>query len=218
MAERFYTVDPINVDGEPFTLEGLQSVLDKINETWGGKTHKAATVSPALSLGNGATIIAVENGRVMLVRDDAARDIAKARAATEQEPDGRTRTFYAEATIARVLGANRAEEVARTNLEGVGLMGLFFNAAMFVQDTLGDVPDCMSLQACEAREASIRSQLSRAKTELRDVTVMHFPPNKVAQFFELGTRPNEYYHVMLCVRTAPPASLDEHFPELPRRA
>lgn len=220
MSERFYTVDPIDVEGDGFTLEGLQSVLDKIRDTWGGKAHKPNAVSPALSLGNGATIVCVESGRVMLIRDDAARELAKRRAA-QDEVDGRTRTYHATLTIGRVIGtANQAaEEVATAQISGEGLMGLLFNAAMFVQDTLGDVPACMQYEECERREKSMRAQLSRARGQDREVTGLHFPSSDVAGFFELGSRPNEYYRVVLglFVNGVPAAQAQTEFPELPRR-
>lgn len=219
--ERFYTVNPIDVEGPDFTIEGLQAALDRIHATWGGKLHKATTVSPALSLGSGAAIVAVENGRVMLVRDDAARALAKAREAAEQEPDGRTKTFYAKATIVRVTGPNRAEPFSEQPIEGEGLAGLVFNAAMYVQEQLGDVPDCMSYEAFAAREASIRAQISRAKTQERDSTFVNFPGSQTANFFEVGKRPNEYYRLTLSVFTARPANEEQAalaaFPELPRR-
>ncbi|MBI1316392.1 hypothetical protein GC167_05970 [bacterium] len=208
-------MNAIDVEGDDFTVEGLQATLDAIRERWGGKEHKPQTVSPAMSLGNGACIVAVEDGRVMIIRDDAARALAQARAATEREPDGRVKTFYAEATIARVLGPNRAEEVKRQNVDGEGLMGLFFQTAMFVQEVLGDVPDCMGLEKCQQREASIRAQISRAKAQERENTIVHFPGNKTAQFFEVAARPNEYYQVSLAIRFAPPKQAE--LPELPRR-
>lgn len=215
--ERFYTVTPYDFDAEAFTQEGLQSALDKARELWGGKEHKAAAVSPALSLGSGATIIATEQGRATFVRDDAAKAMARARAAAEQEPDGRTRTFYAEATIVRVLGVGRAEEVVRKQIEGVGLLGLCFELAMFTQESLGDVPDCMSLQTCEGREASMRSQMSRAKAQERETTIINFPGNKTAAFFELSTRPGEYYLASLAIYTADPVRAEDTFPDLKRR-
>lgn len=218
MAERFYTVEPIDVEGSPFTQEGLQSTLDQIRATWGGKEHKPATVSPAMSLGSGAAVLGVENGRVLIIRDDAARDIARKRAATEQAPDGRVKQFYAKSTIARVIGPNKAELVDEREIEGEGLMGLFFQAAMHTQDILGDVPDCMGLEKCEQREASIRAQLSRAKSQERESTFINFPGSNTAPFFEVGTRPSEFYRVTLAVYTEKPvAKLEEAFPEIPRR-
>lgn len=220
MAERFYTVEPIDVEGAPFTLEGLQSVLDKIHELWGGKPHAPKNVSPAMTLGNGACVVGVEAGRVLLMRDKEAQDIARRRAASEKEPDGRLRTFRAEATIVRVIGANRAEEVTRRNVEGEGLMGLLFQAALMVQETLGDVPECMSLDTCEVRERSLRAQISRSRSQKR-TAVVHFPGNHTAPFFELASRPGEYYQLSLCVETAEPqpdAATVLAFPDLPRRA
>lgn len=224
--ERFYTVDPINVDGEGFTLEGLQSVLDKISETWGGKAHNKATVSPAMTLGGGAAIIAVENGRVMIIRDDVARDIARRRAEQEQEPDGRVKTFHATATIMRLLGTAKsaAEEVATKEIVGEGLMGLMFNVAMYVQDVLGDVPECMSYAECERREKGFRAQISRARGQDRDTAGFHFPSSDIASFFEVGTNPGVYYRVVVSVYVSgTPAeklaqTLEQAFPELPRRA
>lgn len=219
--ERFYTVEPINVEGDAFTLEGLQSVLDKIRETWGGKEHKTQTVSPALSLGNGATIVSVESGRVMLIRDDVARELARMRAAAEQEPDGRLKTFAATATIMRLLGtANKAaEEVASKQIEGEGLLGLLFNAAMFVQDTLGDVPECLQYEECMRREKGFRAQISRAKGQSRESTGFHFPSSDIASFFEVSTQPGVYYRVVVgvYVNGAPEATTEAAFPELPRR-
>lgn len=217
MAERFYTVEPIDVEGAPFTAEGLQSTLDKIREAWGGKEHKTQTVHPAMSLGNGACVISTETGRVLILRDDEAQKIARARNVAEAEPDGRVKTFYAKATIARVVGPNKAELVDERNIEGEGLMGLFFSSAMYTQDTLGDVPDCMGLDACEVRERGIRAQLSRAKSQTRESTFVNFPGSNTAPFFEVGSKPGEFYRVTLAVLTNAPSKLEETFPELPRR-
>lgn len=216
MAERHYKVEPVDVEGDSFTLEGLQSTLDKIRETWGGKEHKPQSVSPAMSLGNGACVIGVENGRVLLVRDDAARTIAQARAKQDAEPDGRVRNYTAQLVVARIIGPTRAEEVSTVAVAGEGLMGLFFQAAMAVQDVLGDVPECMSLEQCEIRERGFRAQLSRAKTQQRESTFINFPGSNTAQFFELGARPGEYYRVTLAVQIGE-AEAPEEIPEVPRR-
>lgn len=216
MAERHYTVEPIDVEGSPFTQEGLQSTLDQIRSTWGGKEHKTQTVSPAMSLGAGACVVSVEHGRVLIVRDEAARAIAATRKKQDAEPDGRVKNYKAEALIARIIGPNTAEEVSRSIIEGAGLMGLFFQAAMYVQDTLGDVPDCMSLEKCETREASIRAQLSRAKTQERVSTFINFPGSQTANFFEVSTKPGEYYRVTLSLFIVEPETLAD-LPALPRR-
>lgn len=216
MAERHYSVEPIDVEGEPFTLEGLQAVLDKIHDTWGGKPHKAASVSPALSLGKGAAILGVETGRVMIARDDAAREVAKARAAQDAEPDGRIRSYRAECAIVRVIGPNRAEPFDTREIEGTGLMGLFFSAAMYVQEALGDAPDCMSFDTCEIRERGARAQMSRAKSQGRASTYINFPGSQSAQFFEVASKPGEYYRAVLTLYLVEPETLEE-LPQLPRR-
>lgn len=215
--ERFYTIEPIDVEGTPFTLEGLQATLDKVRDTWGGKEHKPPTVSPALSLGGGAAILAVETGRVMIIRDDAARAIAQVRAKQDNEPDGRTRIYHADIVLTRVEGT-RGEEVTRSHIHGTGLMQLMFGAAMWTQDVLGDVPECMSLERCEIRERSIRAQMSRANSQQRVDTLVHFPASTTAPWFEVGTKPGEFYQISLLVHLdahAATAELD-HIP-LPRR-
>lgn len=222
MAERFYTVNGIDVEGEDFTLEGLQATLDAIRERWGGKEHKPQTVSPAMSLGGGACILAVEDGRVMLIRDDAARALAKAREATETEPDGRKKIFHAAVTIGRRTGSavSAAEHFADGEVSGEGLMGLLFQAAMFVQDRLGGAPECMSYEECLRRENSIRAQVSRARGQSRDLTGVHFPSSEIGSFFEAENRPGEFYHVIVSIKTGneQAASGPPEAPELPRRA
>lgn len=208
MNERFFTVEPMDFEGEPFTIEGLQATLDKVREQWGGKSRMKQNLSQALCLGDGAALLAVESGRVIVRRDAEAsaqvKALAKARAVTEREPDGRVRTFYAKATIVRITGLNRGEATDSRDIEGEGLMGLLFNAAMYVQEILGDVPDCMSRETCEFREKGMRAQISRAIGQQRHSTCINFPGNKTAQFFELGCRPNEYYHLALQISGTPP--------------
>lgn len=218
MAERFYKVDPIDVEGGGFTVEGLQAVLDRIHETWGGKQHLARGISPSMSIGNGACVVAVEQGRVLLVRDDAAQQMARARAAAEREADGRVKTFYSKITIARVVGPNKAELFSEADIQGEGLMGLFFSAAMYVQEQLGECPQCMDQETCEMREAGIRAQMSRAKSQQKKTTFVNFPGSNTAAFFELPNRPGEYYRVTLTmvVDGEKPKTLDETF-AAPRR-
>lgn len=219
--DRLYTVTPYDFDGEAFTIEGLQPALDKARELWGGKEHKANSASPAMTLGGGRAFIQLESGCATLLRDDAARDLARRRS-EEDQIDGRMKTYYATVTIGRIVGtANMAAEEVETRLiEGEGLMGLLFNSAMFVQDVLGDVPECLSYEACERRERSLRAQISRARGQERDVTGFHFPSSDIAGFFELGTRPGEYYRVVIgChVNGAPENTAAVEFPELPRRS
>lgn len=203
--DRFYTVEPMDgLEGVPFTLEGMQAALDKIRETWGGKEHKPAGVYPSLTLGGGAAVLLVEEGRVLMARDDVAREAARSRKAAETEPDGRIKTFYAKATLVRVVGPNKGETLEERAVEGEGLMRLFFAAATFVQEALGDVPDCMSLEACEVRERGIRAQISRAKSQNREGTLVHFPGSNTAPFFSTDSRPGEFYRITMNVLTKSP--------------
>lgn len=202
MAERHYSVQPIDFEGDTFTVEGLAETLALVHERFAGKVHKATTVSPALSLGGGATIVATEAGRVMIVRDDVAKAQAQMREAAEIGPDGRLKEYRFDVIVARSMGAGRFEETAQTSLKAEGLMhanGVMFQAAMFVQETLGDVPECMSYDAVEKREASIRSQISRARTQERDSATIRFPGAQTASVFE--HRPGEFYSVLVRIYT-----------------
>lgn len=215
MAERHYSVQPIDFDGETFTVEGLAETLAAVHERFAGKLYEPPRVSPSLSLGGGAAIVATEAGRVMIVRDDVAKAQAQMREAADKKPDGRTRQYRAEVHIGRVIRHDFIEATADTKFIADGLMGVMFKAAMFVQETLGDVPDCMTLEAVEKRERSIRAQLSRAGSGERELTTVHFPSVERGSSFELPSRLNERYRVGVVIYLIEPT--EEEFIKAPRR-
>lgn len=207
MPERFYTADPIDVDGEPFTIEGLQTALDRVRDTWGGKHHKTHSVSPAMSLGGGACVLSVEDGRVLLIRDDAARALSKAREVSDHDPDGRMRTYTAKAAI--VLVGRASELVATRDVSGDGLMGLMYHFALFVNETLGDIPTVVSRGAIEQRERSIRTAIARARAAGRDASV-HFPVSQAGgACFEVPSQPGRFYSASLTIHVSAPVAASD---------
>ena len=204
MADRHYTAQPIDFDGESITVEGLSEALAALNAKYGGKPPNPKAVSPAMTLGGGATIISTESGRVMFLRDDAAKAQAEMREAADRLADGRMRVYRAEVHIGRVIRADLVEATADLKYDAEGLIGVMFQAAMFVQDTLGDVPDCMSYDAITRRERSMRAQLSRATNASKDLTTVHFPGVEKGAAFELDKRPGERYRVGVTIYVQEP--------------
>lgn len=206
MAEKHFTAAPDNFEGEGFTQLGLQAALDRVHALWGGKPAKADHVSPALTLGGGTTLIGTEAGLVRFWRNKDEDDRAKRAEIIDADAvDGRTRKYFAKVEIGWYTGhRDTTESVAKDTLSGDGVMGLLEQCAMFVQEKLGDVPECLYREECEKRIPSIRAQLGKARADERDGAMIVFPPANKAKAFQATwkTQSNNWYFLLVHIYLA----------------
>lgn len=194
---------------EPISAEGLEAALAAVYELWGGRQYKAATVRPALSIGSGAAILAVEAGRVVLSRDEAATAEVRSAELEAVRAKEQRRAFRVKYILVRSTD-HGAEPVLEREITVGDLESVFMAADKTVADALGGHSEATSYSEYRRRVTGVRTQISRAKAKGQEATTVRFPPNDIdGGFFTLPNRPSERYSLIAQIFTAEPSSEPE---------
>lgn len=186
-------------DGEvpspPF--DGLQSALDAIYDTWGGKKLIPTAVYRALGLGGGKAVVATDAGPVLLERVEGRPRVRLA--------DRRQREYSGTLALVQYWPHDNSQDTLfQVSLRAVGLWGLVESAAARVASRVGFWPECMSPAAFAYREASIRANLTKAAANGQNTVRVLFPSSKVAKVFYPPATNGPFYWAALDIDTAEP--------------
>lgn len=174
---KHYRATPIRgTVGEPITRRGLTALVHDARALLGLESelpHVRSRLQPS------GTVFRAGPERWLLITHDAEADAAYEAAQHETANEAENDFMYD--VIVNVTGdgmPGETTEYFETRRRQRGLRNVFLDAAQYVRDKFGAVPESMEPDAIEARLPNIRSQMWKSRNEGRERYPVPFPTHK----------------------------------------